>query len=82
MFHYRIQKRMYYVFLAVMLILFVMVVRFFYIQVFKYNKLSSLSYHSFTGEIFMSMDRVFLRDENGIKNLYDTELLTRLLLLI
>lgn len=65
MFHYRIQKRMYYVFLAVMLILFVMVVRVFYIQVFKYNKLSSLANGLWNRNLPILADRGLITDRNG-----------------
>ena len=65
MFHYRIQKRMYYVFLAVMLILFVMVIRVFYIQVFKYNKLSSLANGLWNRNLPILADRGLITDRNG-----------------
>lgn len=65
MFHYRILKRMYYVYLVVLLIFLVIILRVFYLQVFKTSKLSSLANSLWSRNLPLLADRGKITDRNG-----------------
>lgn len=65
MFHYRILKRMYYVYLGVILIFLVIILRVFYLQVFKTEKLSDLANSLWSRNLPLLADRGKITDRNG-----------------
>ncbi len=65
MFHYRILKRMYYVYLAVLLIFLIIILRVFYLQVFKTEKLGDLANSLWSRNLPLLADRGKITDRNG-----------------
>ena len=66
MFHYKILKRMYYVYFIVLLVLFIILIRVFYLQVFKTNNLSKLANNLWSRNLPILADRGLITDRNGV----------------
>ena len=65
MFHYNILKRMYFVFLLVLLAFAAIIIRIFYLQVFKTNKLNNLANSLWSRNLPLLADRGKIVDRNG-----------------
>lgn len=66
MFHYRIQKRLYYTYLIILVIFFIIIIRLFYVQVFKTKELRDLAHNLWSRNLPILADRGLITDRNGI----------------
>lgn len=66
MFHYRIQKRLYYTYLIILIIFFFIIIRLFYVQVFKTKELRKLAHNLWSRNLPILADRGLITDRNGI----------------
>ncbi len=66
MFYYRVQKRLYIAFLIIMLFFLAIILRLFYIQVFKTDELSKLANSLWSRNLPILADRGLILDRNGI----------------
>src|SRR5574344_151107 len=66
MFHYTIQKRIKYLFLIVSLLFIIIVLRVFYIEVFKSHNLNTLASNLWSRNLPILADRGKITDRNGI----------------
>lgn len=66
MFHYRIQKRLYYTYLIILIIFFFIIIRLFYVQVFKTKELRKLAHNLWSRNLPILAERGLITDRNGI----------------
>ena len=66
MFYYKIQKRLYYIYLIILLIFLAIVIRIFYVQVFKTKNLSELANNLWSRNLPILSDRGLITDRNGV----------------
>ena len=66
MFYYEVQKRLYIAFVIIMLFFLAIVIRMFYIQVFKSGELSELANSLWSRNLPILADRGLILDRNGV----------------
>ncbi len=66
MFYYKIQKRLYIIFLIILLSFLAIILRLFYVQVFKTEDLNKLAHNLWSRNLPILADRGLITDRNGL----------------